>query len=94
MTFLFPALDPAVGLHVSPSWAPPGWAQAVGNILPLTHFLVLVRGIPAQGNGIDMLWPQVWPILLFMAAVRAGAQDLPAHAGLMQAAASCNQNRS
>ena len=49
----------------------PGWAQVVGNVLPLTHFLVLVRGILLKGNGVEMLWPHVWPILLFTAAVLA-----------------------
>ena len=49
----------------------PDWAQAVGNVLPLTHFLVLVRGILLKGNGADLLWDHVWPILLFMATVLA-----------------------
>jgi len=49
----------------------PDWAQAVGNVLPLTHFLLLVRGILLKGNGIDMIWPHTWPILLFMGAVLA-----------------------
>jgi ABC-2 type transport system permease protein len=47
----------------------PEWAQALGNVLPLTHFLVLVRGILLKGNGLEMLWPHVWPILLFMVGV-------------------------
>ena len=49
----------------------PDWAQVVGNVLPLTHFLILVRGILLKGNGIDMIWPHTWPILLFMGAVLA-----------------------
>ena len=49
----------------------PEWAQVVGNILPLTHFLVLVRGILLKGNGPELLWPHIWPILLFMGAVLA-----------------------
>jgi ABC-2 type transport system permease protein len=49
----------------------PDWAQVIGNLLPLTHFLVLVRGIMLKGNGIVVLWPQVWPILAFMLAVIA-----------------------
>jgi ABC-2 type transport system permease protein len=47
----------------------PDWAQAIGNVLPLTHFLVLVRGILLKGNGIELLWPHTWPILLFMGSV-------------------------
>lgn len=47
----------------------PGWAQVIGECLPLTHFLVLVRGILLKGNGIDLLWPSLWPLLLFTAVV-------------------------
>jgi ABC-2 type transport system permease protein len=47
----------------------PLWAQDVGNVLPLTHFLVLVRGILLKGMGPALLWPHVWPILLFTAIV-------------------------
>jgi len=28
----------------------PEWAQWIGSLLPLTHFLVLVRGIMLKGN--------------------------------------------
>jgi ABC-2 type transport system permease protein len=47
----------------------PGWAQVIGNILPLTHFLQLARGILLKGNGIELLWPQIWPLLLFTTVV-------------------------
>jgi len=47
----------------------PDWAQSVGYLLPLTHFLVLVRGILLKGNGAAVLWPQIWPILTFMVVV-------------------------
>ena len=47
----------------------PEWAQAIGNLLPLTHFLILVRGIMLKGNGIEIVMGQVWPILLFIAVV-------------------------
>ncbi|MGR9106250.1 MAG: ABC transporter permease [Gammaproteobacteria bacterium] len=49
----------------------PEWAQAVGNVLPLTHFLQLVRGILLKGNGFTMLVPHIWPILLFIVLVLA-----------------------
>ncbi len=47
----------------------PGWAQVLGNILPLTHFLQLVRGIMLKGNGLELLLPHIWPLLLFIAGV-------------------------
>ena len=39
------------------------------SILPLTHFLHLVRGIMLKGNGFVALWPNIWPILVFMLVV-------------------------
>jgi ABC-2 type transport system permease protein len=44
----------------------PQWAQWIGEILPLTHFLRAVRGILLKGNGLEQVAPQLWPILLFM----------------------------
>lgn len=44
----------------------PHWAQAIGQVLPLTHFLIIVRGIMLKGNGWIEIWPQLWPLLLFM----------------------------
>lgn len=49
----------------------PEWAQFVGSVLPLTHFLVQVRGIMLKRNGLDMVWEQAWPILLFIGVVLA-----------------------
>jgi ABC-2 type transport system permease protein len=47
----------------------PEWAQWLGNVLPLTHFLILIRGIMLKGTGLADGWPQIWPILLFTAVV-------------------------
>ena len=49
----------------------PGWAQTIGEALPLTHFLRLVRGILLKGQGWYDLWPNVWPLAAFMLAVIA-----------------------
>jgi ABC-2 type transport system permease protein len=43
----------------------PGWAQTVGEILPLTHFLRIVRGILLKGNGLTEVASELWPIALF-----------------------------
>ncbi|MBS0348622.1 MAG: ABC transporter permease [Proteobacteria bacterium] len=69
MTFFFFLPSMLLSGFMFPFRGMPEWAQAVGNVLPLTHFLVLVRGILLKGNGIDMLWAQIWPILAFMAGV-------------------------
>jgi len=45
----------------------PGWAQALGAVLPLTHFLRIIRGILLKGNGLENVAPELWPIALFAA---------------------------
>jgi len=47
----------------------PVWAQWIGEVLPLTHFLRLVRGLLLKNNGLIDLIPNVWPLLLFMVVV-------------------------
>jgi len=47
----------------------PVWAQCIGQILPLTHYLRIVRGILLKGNGLVQSWPHIWPILLFWGIV-------------------------
>jgi ABC-2 type transport system permease protein len=49
----------------------PGWAQGLGEVLPLTHFLRIVRGILLKGNGLMEILPELWPIALFMVIVLA-----------------------
>ncbi|MBX3669358.1 MAG: ABC transporter permease [Rhodocyclaceae bacterium] len=49
----------------------PGWAQVLGNLLPLTHFLRLVRGLMLKGSAAAELWPDIWPLLAFMLVVMA-----------------------
>jgi len=46
----------------------PVWAQVLGEALPLTHFLRVVRGILLKGNGWNDIWADLWPILVFLAA--------------------------
>lgn len=49
----------------------PEWAQALGETLPLTHFLRVLRGIMLKGNGFADSWPDLWPILAFGVVVMA-----------------------
>jgi ABC-2 type transport system permease protein len=49
----------------------PVWAQWVGETLPLSHFLRIIRGVLLKGNGWIEIWPELWPILLFMLLVSA-----------------------
>jgi ABC-2 type transport system permease protein len=43
----------------------PVWAQWVGEAMPLTHFLRIVRGVLLKGNGWAEIGPEVWPIAAF-----------------------------
>lgn len=47
----------------------PAWAQAIGDMLPLTYFNRLIRGILLKGNGWVDLWPSVWPMMVFTLAL-------------------------
>ena len=49
----------------------PEWAQTLGQMLPLTHFLRVLRGIMLKGNGFADSWPDLWPILAFGVVVMA-----------------------
>jgi len=69
MTFFFFLPSILLSGFMFPFRGMPEWAQWLGSLLPLTHFLVLVRGIMLKGNGLDELWPQIWPIAVFMLVV-------------------------
>ena len=47
----------------------PRWAQWLGEVLPLTHFLRIVRGIMLKGAGASDLWPEVAAIAAFTGAM-------------------------
>jgi ABC-2 type transport system permease protein len=71
MTFFFFLPSILLSGFMFPFRGMPEWAQLVGNVLPLTHFLILVRGILLKGNDWPLLWQHVWPIGLFMLVVLA-----------------------
>jgi ABC-2 type transport system permease protein len=43
----------------------PAWARGVGELLPLTHILRIVRGIMLKGNGFAEIATDLWPLALF-----------------------------
>jgi ABC-2 type transport system permease protein len=47
----------------------PIWAQWLGDLLPLSHYLIIVRGILLKGNGFFEVWQEVIPIVLFTVVV-------------------------
>jgi len=49
----------------------PDWARIIGEVLPLTHFLRIVRGIILKGSGLADLQSELLAIVVFM--IVAGA---------------------
>ena len=50
MTFFFFLPSMLLSGFMFPFRGMPEWAQWIGSVLPLTHFLHLVRGIMLKGN--------------------------------------------
>ncbi|MBI5256237.1 MAG: ABC transporter permease [Burkholderiales bacterium] len=73
MTFFFFLPSMLLSGFMFPFRGMPGWAQAIGEVLPLTHFLRIVRGILLKGNGAAELTHELWPMLAFLAVVGAVA---------------------
>ena len=71
MTFFFFLPSLLLSGFMFPFRGMPRWAQTVGEIFPLTHFLLIVRGILLKGNGAADVAPHLWPIAAFMLAVAA-----------------------
>jgi ABC-2 type transport system permease protein len=67
MTFFFFLPSILLSGFMFPFRGMPQWAQWLGEVLPLTHFLRIVRGIMLKGNDAGQLLGELWPMLLFMA---------------------------
>jgi ABC-2 type transport system permease protein len=67
LTFFFFLPSMLLSGFMFPFRGMPVWAQAIGEVLPLTHFLRIVRGILLKGNGLEDVAQEIWPIALFAA---------------------------
>lgn len=71
LTFFFFLPSMLLSGFMFPSRGMPVWAQAIGECLPLTHFLRAIRAIMLKGAGIaDLTWELGW--LAGLAALYAG----------------------
>ncbi len=66
MTFFFFLPSMLLSGFMFPFRAMPIWAQWIGEVLPLTHFLRIVRGILLKGNTAAQVLPELWPMLAFL----------------------------
>jgi ABC-2 type transport system permease protein len=53
----------------------PDWAQALGSVIPVTHFLRVVRGSLLKGLGLEDLWPSLFALAIFVVAIAAAAMS-------------------
>jgi ABC-2 type transport system permease protein len=71
MTFFFFLPSMLLSGFMFPFRGMPGWAQLIGEALPLTHFLRIVRGVLLKANGWAEIWPEAWPIAVFGLVIMA-----------------------
>jgi ABC-2 type transport system permease protein len=69
MTFFFFLPSILLSGFMFPFRGMPVWAQWIGEALPLTHFLRIVRGIVLKGNGLADITAELWAIVAFLLAV-------------------------
>jgi ABC-2 type transport system permease protein len=73
MTFFFFLPSMLLSGFMFPFRGMPGWAQAIGEVLPLTHFLRIVRGILLKASQWSDIAPEVAALAAFLVAAGAVA---------------------
>ena len=71
MTFFFFLPSMLLSGFMFPFRGMPGWAQAIGEVLPLTHFLRIVRGILLKGSHWNDIALEVAALAVFLVAAGA-----------------------
>ena len=69
MTFFFFLPSILLSGFMFPFRGMPDWAQYIGQVLPLTHFLRIVRGVLLKGNGWSEIGQEAWPLAVFMLVI-------------------------
>ena len=69
MTFFFFLPSMLLSGFMFPFRGMPHWAQVIGEVFPLTHFLRIVRGVLLKGASLGDTWAHLWPIALFLLAM-------------------------
>ena len=65
MSFFFFLPNILLSGFMFPVSAMPWIVQKLSNALPLTYFLVFIRGVLLKGTGFNELWNYIWPLLVF-----------------------------
>jgi ABC-2 type transport system permease protein len=53
----------------------PAWAQALGSVIPVTHFLRVVRGSLLKGLDFEDLWASLLALAIFVVAIAVAAMS-------------------
>ena len=69
MTFFFFLPSILLSGFMFPFRGMPGWAQVIGEAIPLTHYLRIVRAVMLKGAGFAEVAPNIWPLLVFWLVV-------------------------
>jgi len=73
MTFFFFLPSILLSGFMFPFRGMPEWAQWIGEVLPNTHFMRIVRGVMLKGNHLTDMVNDLWPLIAFMLAAVAVA---------------------
>ena len=73
MTFFFFLPSILLSGFMVPFRGMPAWAQDIGTLLPLTHFLRLIRGVMLRGAGLWEMWIDVAALVAFVVLAMAAA---------------------
>ena len=69
MSFFFFLPSIILSGFIFPFGGMPGWAQVIGEILPLTHFLRIVRGVILKGSDLQEIGSDLVALALFLLAI-------------------------
>lgn len=69
LTFFFFLPSMLLSGFMFPFRGMPVWAQSLGELLPLTHFLRVVRGVMLKAAQFQQLWPEFLALGLFLLAI-------------------------
>jgi ABC-2 type transport system permease protein len=83
MSFFFFLPSSLLSGFMFPFVAMPAWARAIGEILPLTHYLRIVRGVTLKDVSPGFIGGELLPIIAFAAAASVAAL-LAARRGLRE----------
>jgi len=69
LTFFFFLPSILLSGFMFPFFGMPKWAQFLGELFPITHFLRIIRGILLKGSSLEIIYPEMLSIIAFILIV-------------------------